>query len=178
MKRHPKEDYRINLKEFILDKINGNLSLRMWFCEKKGYSEWEWGVCCVCVTFVFNIRGLFGKAGFIPIPNNRFDDMSKMKTVVEDRKSSYRLDYYWRSWLGCTPKRMEIVGGRPDVLWNGWICEESASGFVQTQNGLVNGLCVWHWILFCVDWFLLNIYLFGGGEFILLLNALLWDVRA
>ena len=27
------------------------------------------------------------------------------------------------------------------------------------------------------DWFLLNIYLFGGGEFILLLNALLWDVR-
>ena len=28
------------------------------------------------------------------------------------------------------------------------------------------------------DWFLLNIYLFGGGEFILLLNALLWDVRA
>ena len=28
------------------------------------------------------------------------------------------------------------------------------------------------------DWSLLNIYLFGGGEFILLLNALLWDVRA
>ena len=28
------------------------------------------------------------------------------------------------------------------------------------------------------DWFLLNIYLCGGGEFILLRNALLWDVRA
>ena len=28
------------------------------------------------------------------------------------------------------------------------------------------------------DWFLLNIYLFGGGEFILFLNAILWDVRA
>ena len=28
------------------------------------------------------------------------------------------------------------------------------------------------------DWFLLNIYLFGDGRFILLLNALLWDVRA
>ena len=141
-------------------------------------NELEWGVCCVCVTFVFNIRGLFGKAGFIPILNNRFDDKSKMKTVVEDRKSSQRLDNYWRSWLGSTPKRMEIVGGRPDVPGDGWICEESASGFVQTQNGLVNGLCAWHWILFCVDWFLLNIHLFGGGEFILLLNALLWDVRA
>ena len=52
------------------------------------------GVCCVCVTFVFNIRGLFGKAGFIPILNNQFDDKSKMMTVVEDRKSSHRLDNY------------------------------------------------------------------------------------
>ena len=59
------------------------------------------------------------------------------------------------------------------------ICEEyGASGFVQTQDGLVNGLCVWHWILFYTDWSLLNIYLFGGGEFILLLNSLLWDVQA
>ena len=140
--------------------------------------ELEWGVCCVCVTFVFNIRGLFGKTGFTPILNNRFDDKSKMKTVVEDRKSSHRLGDYWWHWLGCIPKRRESVDDRPDVLGDRWICEESASGFVQTQNGLVNGLCVWHWILFCVDWFLLNIYLFGGGEFILLLIALLWDVRA
>ena len=36
---------------------------------------------------------------------------------------------------------MERVGGRPDVLGDGWICEESASDFVQTQNELVNG-CV------------------------------------
>ena len=139
----------------------------------------EWGVCCVCVTFVFNIRGLFGKTGFIPILNNRFDDMSKMKTVVEDRKSSHRLGDYWWSWLGCTPKKMETVSDRPDILGDRWICGVlGASGFVQTQNELVNGLCVWHWILFCVDWSLLNIHLFGGGEFILLLNALLWDVRA
>ena len=48
----------------------------------------------VCVTFVFNIRGLFRKSGFTPILNNRFDDMSKMKTVVEDRKSSHRLGDY------------------------------------------------------------------------------------
>ena len=50
----------------------------------------------------------------------------------------------------------------------------------------------WHWFfnpvkdritcltlyfeLYC--WSLLNIYLFGGGEFILLLNTLLWDVWA
>ena len=33
-------------------------------------------------------------------------------------------------------------------------------------------------ILCCVIWSLLNIHLFGGGEFILLLNALLWEVRA
>ena len=140
--------------------------------------ELEWGVCCVCVTFFYYIRGSFRKAGFIPILNNRFDEMSKMKTVVEDRKSSHRLGDYWWSWFGCTPKMRETVGDRPDVLVDGWICEESASGFVQTQNELVNGLCVWHWILFCVDWSLLNIHLFGDREFILLLNALLWDVRA
>ena len=98
-----------------------------------------------------------------------------MKTVVEDRKSSHRLGDYWWSRLGCTPKMRETVGDRPDVLGDGWICEESASGFVQTQNELVDGLCVWHWILFCVDWFLLNIYLLDGREFILLLNALLWE---
>ena len=90
--------------------------------------------------------------------------------VVEDRKSSHRLGDYWWSWLGCTPRMRESVGDRSDVLGDGWICEESASGFVQTQNGLVNGLCVWHWILFYTDWSLLNIYLYGGGEFILCLT--------
>ena len=33
LKWYPKEDLRINLKEFIFDKINGNLSLRMWISE-------------------------------------------------------------------------------------------------------------------------------------------------
>ena len=56
--------------------------------------ELERGVCCVCVTLVYYIRGLFGKDGLIPILNNRFDDKSKMKTVVEDRRSSHRLDDY------------------------------------------------------------------------------------
>ena len=46
------------------------------------------------LTFVYYIRGLFGKAGFIPILNNRFDDKSSMKMVVEDRISSRRLDDY------------------------------------------------------------------------------------
>ena len=82
-------------------------------------------------------------------------------------------------WLGRTPKRRESVSSRPDVLGDQWICGVlGAPGFVQTQNELVNGLCVWHWILFYVDWSLLNIHLFGGREFILLLNALLWDIRA
>ena len=69
------------------------------------------------------------------------------------------------------------------------------------ENSIFNGrwfwvyreLCFkWHWFfnpvkdrttcltlyfeLYC--WSLLNIYLFGGGEFILLLNTLLWDVWA
>ena len=44
------------------------------------------------MTLVYYICGLFRKAGFIPILNNRFDDKSKMKTVVEDWKSSHRLD--------------------------------------------------------------------------------------
>ena len=133
---------------------------------------------CLCNTYLKYTR-VIRKDRVYPILNNWYDDKSKMKTMVEDRRSSHRLGDYWWSWLGCTPKKMETVGDRPDVLGDRWICEvQGASGFVQTQNELVNGLCVWHWILFCVDWSLLNIYLFGGGEFILLLNALLWDVRA
>ena len=132
---------------------------------------------CLCNTCLLYTR-VIQKDRVYPILNNWYDDKSKMKTVVEDRRSSRCLGDYWWSWLGCTPKKMETVSDRPDVLGDRWICEESASGFVQTQNELVNGLCVWHWILFCVDWSLLNIHLFGGGEFILLLNALLWDVRA
>ena len=56
--------------------------------------ELERGVCCDCVTFVYYIRGLFGKAGFIPILNNQYDEKSKMMTVVEDQKSSHRLGDY------------------------------------------------------------------------------------
>ena len=132
---------------------------------------------CLCNTYLRYTR-VIRKDRVYPILNNWYDDKSKMKMMVEDRRSSRRLGGYWWSWLGCTPRMRETVGDRPDVLGDGWICEESAFGFVQTQNELVNGLCVWHWILFCVYWFLLNIYLFSGGEFILLLNALLWDVRA
>ena len=133
---------------------------------------------CLCNTFIIYTR-VIQKDWVYPILNNWYDDKSKTKTMVEDRRSSRRLGNYWWSWLGCTPKKMETVSDRPDGLGDRWICGVlGASGFVQTQNGLVNGLCVWHWILFCVDWSLLNIHLFGGGEFILLLNALLWDVRA
>ena len=46
------------------------------------------------LTLVYYIRELFGKAGSIPILNNCFDDKSKMKTVVEDRRSSHHLDNY------------------------------------------------------------------------------------
>ena len=104
-------------------------------------------LCNTCLKYTRVIR----KDRVYPILNNWYDDKSKMKTAVEDRRSSRRLGDYWWSWLGCTPKKMETVGDRPDVLGDRWICGVlGASGFVQTQNGLVNGLCVWHWISFCV----------------------------
>ena len=105
---------------------------------------------CLCNTFIIYTR-VIQKDRVYPILNNWFDVVSKMKTVVEDQKSSRRLDNYWWSWLGCTPKRRESVGGRLDVLGDRWICEvQGASGFIQTQNELVDGWCVWHWISFCV----------------------------
>ena len=128
---------------------------------------------------ILNIRELFEKAELILISNNW--------PTIEIRR--------WRRWsktgdlhlvwmvievlIVRHPEIWIMSGDRSDVRGDRWVCEVfSASGFVLTQNGLVNGLCVWHWSLFCVDWFLLNIHLFGGGEFILLLNALLWDARA
>ena len=133
---------------------------------------------CLCNTYLLYTRVIW-KDRVYPILNNWYDDKSKMKTVVEDRKSSRRLGDYWWSWLGCTPKKMETVGDRPDVLGDWWICGVlGASGFVQTQNGLVKWTVCLTLDFSPCDWSLLNIYLFGGGEFILLLNALLWDVRA
>ena len=128
---------------------------------------------------ILNIRKLFEKAELILISNNW--------PTIESRR--------WRRWsktgdlhlvwmvtevlIGRHPEIWIMSGDRPDVRGNRWICKVfSASGFVQTQNGLANGLCVWHWILFYVDWSLLNIYLFGGREFNLLLNTLLRDIRA
>ena len=105
---------------------------------------------CLCNTFIIYTR-VIRKDRVYPILNNWYDDKSKMKTMVEDRKSSRRLGGKWWSWLGCTSKKMETVGDRPDVLGDQWICGVlGASGFVQTQDGLVNGLCVWHRISFCV----------------------------
>ena len=132
---------------------------------------------CLCNTCLLYMR-VIQKDRVYPILNNWYDDKSKMKTEVEDRRSSRRLGDYWWSWLGCTPKKMETVSDRPDVLGDRWICGVlGASGFVQTQNGLVNGLCVWHWIFSLCDWFLLNMYLWWRRIYSLL-NPLLWDVRA
>ena len=144
---------------------------------------------CLC-NICFNIRVLFGKSRFTPILNNRFDDKSKTKTLVEDRKSSHRLGDYWWSRLGCTPRMTETVGDRPDVLGDRPNMRGPLSRIGHMGRGIrclrfrsaPERTCKWTVCLtldfsLC-DWFLLNIYLFGGGEFILLLNALLWDVRA
>ena len=99
---------------------------------------------CLCNTYLLYTR-VIQKDRVYPILNNWYDDKSKMKTMVEDRRSSRRLGDYWWSWLGCTSKMSESVGDCPDVLGDRWICGVlGASGFVQTQDGLVNGLCVWH----------------------------------
>ena len=121
-------------------------------------------LCNTCLLYTWVIQ----KDRVHPILNNWFDVVSKMKTVVEDRRSSRRWDNYWWSWLGRTPKRRESVSGRPDVLGDRWICGVlGASGFVQTQYGLVSGLCVRHWISFSV----IDGYRLYGGVF---LCGLLW----
>ena len=127
----------------------------------------------VSVALVYYIRELLRKAGFMPfwitestIMNRRWRRWSKTGDLH-------------LVWIGRHPEIWIMSGDRPGIRGDRWVSKVySASGFVQTQNGLVNGLCVWHWILLCVDWSLLNIYLFCGGEFILFLNTLLWDVRA
>ena len=133
----------------------------------------------ISVALFYYIRELLRKTVFIPF------------WIIESTIRNRR----WRRWsktgdlhlvwmvtevlIGRHPEIWIMSGDRPDVHSDRWVCEVfSASGFVQTQNGLANGLCVWHWILFCVDWSLLNIHLFGGREFILLLTALLWNARA
>ena len=141
------------------------------------------------IALVYYTRELFRKAGFIPILNNWFDDMSTMKTVFEDRRSSHRLDDYWCLDLAVHPRRgnkwwssrrtwrsMDMRGPLSCIghMGRGIRCLWFRSDPERTSKWM----CVRHWILFCVHWFLLNIYLFGNGEFILLLNALLWDVRA
>ena len=108
----------------------------------------------MCNTYLKYTR-VIRKDRIYPILNNWYDDKSKMKTMVEDRRSSRRLGDNWWSWLGCTPKKMETVGDRPDVLGDGWICEESASGFVQTQNGLVWTVCLTSDFILC-DWYRLH----------------------
>ena len=94
---------------------------------------------------ILNIRELFGKAELILISNNWL--------TIESRR--------WRRWsktgdlhlvwmvievlIGRHPEIWIMSGDRSDVRVDRRVCEVfSASGFVQTQNGLVNGLCVWH----------------------------------
>ena len=45
--------------------------------------------------------------------------------------------------IGRHPEIWIMSGDRPDVCGDRWVCEVfSASGFVQTQNGIVNVDCV------------------------------------
>ena len=122
----------------------------------KEYSELEWGVCCVFIALVYKIHELFGKAGFRPILNDWFDDKSTMKTVVEDRRSSHRVDDYWCLYWAVHPRQ-----------GNKWWSSRStwrSTGYARTS-------LLWHMGrgIRCLRIF---------GEFILLLNTFLWDIRA
>ena len=105
----------------------------------------------VCVSLVYYIRELFRKTGFIPFWIT--------ESMIRNRR--------WRRWsktgdlhlvwmvtevlIGRHPEIWIMSGDRPDVRGDRWVCEVySASGFVQTQNGLANGLCFWHWNSFGV----------------------------
>ena len=109
----------------------------------------------------FNIRRLFGKAGFIPILNNRFDDMSKMKTVVEGWRSSHHLDDYWcldwavhprrsNKWWssGRTWRSTDMRGPLPCIghMGRGIRCLRFRSDPERTYKWMY----VWHRISFCV----------------------------
>ena len=73
------------------------------------------------IALVYNICELFEKTGFIPILNNWFDDKSTMKTVVEDRRSSHRLDDYnvlirlYTQEKVISVDRPNELGDRPDM---------------------------------------------------------------
>ena len=128
---------------------------------------------------ILNIRELFEKTELILISNNWPTIKGRRWRRLSKTGDLHLVWMVTEVLIGRHPEIWIMSGDRSDVRVDRRVCEVfSASGFVQTQNGLVNGLCVWHWILFYVDWSLLNIHLFGGGEFILLLNALLWNARA
>ena len=142
---------------------------------------------CFYSTCLFYTR-VIQKDRVYPILNSWFNDVLRMKTVVEDQRSSHRLDDYlcldWavhprqgnKWWLSrCTWRSMGMQGPLSCIGHMGQRIR--CLRFRSDPERTCEWICVWHWILFCIDRFLLNIYLFGGGEFILLLNALLWDVR-
>ena len=92
---------------------------------------------------ILNICELFEKAELILISNNR--------PTIEIRRGrrwskTGDLHLVWmvtEVLIGRHPEIWIMSGDRPDVRVDRRVCEVfSASGFVQTQNGLVNGLCV------------------------------------
>ena len=125
----------------------------------KEYSELEWGVCCVFIAYY--IRELFGKAELIPILNNWFDDKLTTKMVVEDWRSSHRLDDYWcldcvvhprrgnKWWSSRRIWRSTDMRGPLSCIGHmglGIRCLRFRSDPEQTCKWM----CVWHWISFCV----------------------------
>ena len=105
----------------------------------------------VSVALVYYIHELFRKTGFIPfwitestIRNRRWRRWSKIGDLhLVWMVTDVLIGRHLKIWI--------MSGDRPGVRGDRRVCKVySASGFVQTQNGLANGRCVWHWNLFCV----------------------------
>ena len=136
---------------------------------------------CLCNTFIKYTR-VIREDRVYPILNNWYDDKSKMKTMVEDRRSSHHLDGYWCLDWAIHPRRgnkwwssrhtwrsTDMRGSLSCIGHMGWGTRRLWFRSDPERT------CKWTVCLTLdfspCDWSLLNIYLFGGGEFILLLNA-------
>ena len=143
---------------------------------------------CLCNTY-YNIRELFGMAGFIPILNNWLDDKSMMKTVVEDRRSSHCLYDYWclewdvhprwgNKWWSYRRTWRSTEYARTSLLyWTYGTRNKVPPVSFRPSANLYMDACLKLDFILC--WLISIKYIpFCGDGFILLLNTLIWDVRA
>ena len=96
-----------------------------------------------------------------PILNNWFDDVSRMKMVVEDRRSSHRLDDYWcldwavhprqgNKWWSSRRTWRSTGYARTSPLYWTYRGGIRCLRFRSDPERTCKWMCVWHRISFCV----------------------------